>query len=246
MNNLRFWLLSPVMMLLLNQCVAYREATGPEKATDAVGLEGLRRLCTACDTIHSMMISKAEAVIVSGEERYEAQVSLYAVKDSILYISAVNGGFEILRASVEPDSIMVVDRLNKVVYVTPVNRRFGYQNPVNFKDLENIVSHYFLCDDLDEARENSFTSMEFSFDDPDIKKKITVNRESLRTEKFEFYHLKTGKFLMGERDKERFRIYSNFMLSNFEIVLSEGTLSYNGEQQVKMEVNARKYTFVNL
>jgi hypothetical protein len=233
-------------MLLLTQCVAYRKAAGPEKTTASVGLEGLKRLCISCDTIHSMMISKAEAVIVSGEERYEAQVSLYTVKDSIIYVSAVNGGFEILRASVEQDSIMVVDRLNKVVYITAVNRRFGYQNPVNFKDLENIVSRYSLCDDIDRARESSFTSMEFSFDVPDITKKITVNRESLRTEKFEFYHQKTGNFLLGERDNERFRIHSNFMLSDFEIVLSGGTASYNRAQQVKMEVNPRKYTFVNL
>jgi len=226
--------------------VAYREAAGPEKAPAPVGLEGLRRLCTSRDTIRSMMISKAEAVIVSGEERYEAQVSLYAVKDSILYVSAVNGGFEILRASVEQDSFMVVDRLNKVVYIMPVNRRFGYQNPVNFKDLENIVSCYSLCDDIDKANESSFPSMEFSFDIPDITKKITVNRETLRMEKFEFYHQRTGKFLMGERDEGSFRIFSNFMISDFEIILRGGTLSFNRDLQVKMEVNPRKYTFVSL
>ncbi len=65
---------------------------------------------------------KAESLIITEDERYEATVTIYAVKDSLIYMSAVNSGFEILRATVEPDTIRVIDRLNKVVYQTPVKK----------------------------------------------------------------------------------------------------------------------------
>ena len=109
------------------------------------------------------------------DERYEVTVTLFSRKDSIIYLSAVNNGFEIIRASVEPDSIKVIDRLNKTVYRTSLNRRFGFQNPVNFSDLQNIFSRYYLCDDMDRAKEDSVKNLSFEFEDRYIKKRIYLD-----------------------------------------------------------------------
>ena len=231
--------------LWLNQCGVVREITQPAKPPPA-GLEGLRQICVSADTIETVMISKAETLISTEDGRYEAQVTLYAVKDSLIYISAVNNGFEILRAAADPDTIRVIDRLNRIVYRTPVNRRFGHQNPVNFMDVQKLVTRYALCGDLERSRDQDGQHLVFDFDEPHIMKKIALNRESLLMDRFDFFHDITGKYIRGERSAEGFRIYSNFMMEEFEIEASGGSLVFNKRIAVKMRVNPRRYTFVNL
>ena len=179
-------------------------------------------------------------------ERYEVVVTLYSKKDSIIYLSAVNRGYEIIRASVEKDSIKVIDRLNKIVYRTPLERRFGYQLPVNFKDLQNILSGYYLCDELDLARDDQNNHLLFEFDEDHIKKRISLDRTILYMNTFEFYHQQTNKYLMGERIENGFKIYSNFMITEFEIIARGGSITYNREVNVKMNVNPRRYTYTEL
>ena len=80
MNNLRFWLLLTVIMLFLCQCVAYREAAGPEKEPAPVGLEGLRRLCTSrVPRSHDEALSPAYRRQAQGE-RGEKEF-----KDDVIY-----------------------------------------------------------------------------------------------------------------------------------------------------------------
>lgn len=234
---------------LLTQCSVKRNVT---TATDPVsedtalpGLEGFRLLCSDSDSISSIYISKAEAVFSSNDERYEANVSLYALRDSLIYMSVVSSGFELIRATVDQDSIIVIDRLNKVVYTSPVHKRLGYQNPVNFSDIQNLVSRYYLCEDLDRATEIDFTRIAFNFNEARIQKNIVLNRESLMMDRFEFVHSETERYFMGEKSTEGFKIYSNFMVDEFEVVAKGGSVRYNHKLEVKMNVNRRKYTFVN-
>jgi hypothetical protein len=51
---------------------------------------------------------------------------------------------------------------------------------------------------------------------------------------------------MGEREKDSFRIYSNFMITEFEIVARGGEITYNRDIKIKMDVNPRRYTFTEL
>jgi hypothetical protein len=232
-------------IMALTQCRAYREVVQPDLPVLA-GMEGLSEACVASDTIRNVLISKAESLIITGDERYEAVVTLFAVRDSMIYISVVNSGFEIIRAAVDKDSIRVIDRINKIVYSTPVKRRFGYNHPVIFDDVQNLISRYFLCDVLDMGLEPDFDHVIFNFDEIVVKKRISFDRESLVMDRFEFYHLKTNKFLKGEREADGFRILTNFMITEFEIMAKGGTVSYNQNIPVKMEVNRRRYTFINL
>ncbi len=231
--------------IILQQCKVVRDIQ-KSNFTELSGMEGLAQKCSALDTIQSILISKAEALLMFDDERYEVQVTLYSKKDSIIYLSAVNSGYEILRASVEKDSIKVINRLNKIVYRTPLKRRFGYQYPVNFRDLQNILNGYYLCDDLALARDDQNQMLHFEFDEELVKKRIALDRNQLYMRTFEFFHQRTNKYLMGERIENGYKIYSNFMITEFEIIARGGSVSYNREVEVKMDVNPRRYTYTEL
>ena len=236
---------------MITQCGVKRKLTAPDppvvsdRAPFMVGIEGFSEVCLACDTISSVLISRAETVFSSNDERYEAVVTIYAIRDSLIYMSAVNSGFEIIRAAINKDSIIVIDRINKVIYTSLVNKRLGFQNPVNFDDIQNLVSRYYLCEEIEKAHEINFAQLGFIFNEPRIKKSIILNRESLLMDKFEFVHSETKSYFMGERNEEGFKIFSNFMVNDFEVLAKGGRITYNQAIEVKMNMNRRKYSLVN-
>lgn len=232
-------------LVLLSQCGAIKDLDQAAKP-GLSGMEGIIYDCSKKDSIRSVLISKAEAVLTYDDERYEVVLTLYSKRDSIIFLSAVNSGFEILRASVDSDSVKVIDRLNKIVYTSPMKRRFGYQYPVDFNDLQNLIDNGYLCDELDKARDDHQNSIIFEFDEDYIKKRIILNRINMDLNIFEFYHQKTNEYLMGERRDGEFKIYSNFMINEFEVAASGGDRSYNRDIEVKMDVNPRKYTYTEL
>ncbi len=244
MSSLR-WFILLIALLLLRQCGALKEVMQP-KAIELEGMDGLIQYCLDGDTIESVLISKAEAILTFDNERYEVNITLYSKRDSIIYLSAVNSGFEILRATVKHDSIKVINRLNKIVYRSPLKRRFGYQYPVSFEDLQNLICNYYLCDELDRALDDMQKHLVFDMDESYIKKRISLNRMGGEINMFEFYHQKTDRYLMGERLEDSFKIYSNFMITEFEIVASGGLRTFNRDIKVKMDVNPRRYTFTDL
>ena len=113
-------------------------------------------------------------------------------------------------------------------------------------DLQNILTNLYLCDNLELARDDQKNHLLFEFDEDLIKKRISVNRNTLQMDTFEFYHQRTEKYLMGERIESGVKIFSNFMITAFEITAGGGEISYNREMKVKMDVNRRKYTFTEL
>jgi hypothetical protein len=231
-------------VLLLHQCKAGKNLILP--SAPHAGANNWETRCLAVDTIHSFLISNVEAILNYEDERYEVTLTLYSRKDSILYISAVNSGYEIIRASVDHDTIRVIDRLNKVVYRTPLYRKFGYQFPVNFEDLQHISSLYYLCgeDRIGEIPKDEKVILEY--DMPSIKKRISLSKNGQQMDIFEFYHQKTGQYLMGEKVEGGYKIYSNLMVAKFEIIARGGSLVFNRDLEVKMDVNPRRYSFIDL
>jgi len=231
--------------VLLSQCGVMKETFNPAKP-ELEGKEGLMQKCMGADSIKSILISKAEAILTFDNERYEVNITLYWKKDSIIYLSAINSGFEILRATVKHDSIKVINRMDKIVYRAPLHRKFGYQYPVNFADLQNLICTYNLCDSLNQAIDDQINSIVFEFDEKLIKKRIALKRIGLDLGIFEFYHRETNKYLMGEQTEDSFKIYSNFMITEFEIATSGGNRAINRDVNIRMEVNPRKYSFTEL
>ncbi len=232
-------------LILLSECGAMKEVLKPD-LPELYGMDGLRQSCAGSDSVHTILIKKAEAILTYDKERYEVSVTLYSKRDSIIYLSAVSSGYEILRASVKHDSIKVIDRMNKIVYSTPLQRRFGYQYPVSFSDLQNLIANFYLCDDLQLGKDDQQNNIVFDFDEDYIKKRIILDRRDLNMNIFEFYHQKTERYLMGERLEDAFKIYSNFMITDIEILASGGERIINRDINIKMHVNPRKYTFTEL
>ena len=245
-NERSLWYLVIILaLMLLPQCKAGRKMA-PSPAIERETLLGWEEGCMALDTIESFLLSKAEAIMTYDEERYEVTLTLYSKKDSILYLSAVNNGYEILRASVDQDTIRVIDRLNKVIYRTPLHRQFGYQFPVNFSDLQRISCVYYLCGALGEGTREDRSILELEFDQPHVKKRILMQKKEMRMDIFEFYHQQTGKYLMGERIEGGYKIYANLMIDYFELEAQGGKLEFNRDLKVKMSVNPRRYTYIDL
>jgi len=243
--NRRLILLGILLAFSLTQCKVLKEVQRNEIPV-IEGMEGLRLQCSSLDTIQSILIRKADALLMFDDERYEVTVTLYSMKDSIIYLSAVNRGYEIMRACVNNDSIKVINRLNKIVYRSPLKRQFGYQYPVSFSDFQNLISRFYLCDDLEFALDDQENAIKFDWDDKYVKKRLHVDRKSFKLSLFEFYHQKTEQYIMGEMVDRKLKIYSNFMITEFEIHAEGGTVSYNQSIPVKMGVNPRKYTFTEL
>jgi hypothetical protein len=244
MNRLP-WIFIFFFALFLASCGVMKRTMTEEKPA-LVGMHAMEHRCSASDTVKSILIKKAEALLIYDHERYEVDFTVYSRRDSIIYLSAVNSGFEILRASVDSDSIKVIDRLNKIVYRTPLKRRFGYQNPVSFEDLQKLIDGVYLCDYLETGRDDLQGSILFEFDVPYIKKRIILDRENLGLRIFEFYHQRTDQYIMGERRDNGIKIYSNFMIGDIEISATGGERIYNRDVKIKMEVNPRRYTFTEL
>ena len=222
-------------LLVLHECGAVKEAVKPT-APDMIGMEGLIRYCDGSDTVQNILIKKAEAILTYDIERYEVSITLYSKRDSIIYLSAVNSGYEILRASVDRDSIKVIDRMNKIVYSSPLQRKFGYQYPVSFDDLQNLIARFYLCNDRQFGRDDHEHTIVFEFDEDNIKKRILLDRVNLDMRIFEFYHQRTDKYLMGEKLEDAFKIYSNFMITDIELVASGGERILNKEMKIKMDI----------
>jgi len=244
MNSLR-WIFLLLGFILFSSCGALKNAVKTEGSA-LLGMEGLEERCTGSDTIRSVLIKKAEAVLTYDQERYEVNLTLYSKRDSIIYLSAVNSGFEILRAAVDHDSIKVIDRMNKIVYRSPLQRRFGYQYPVNFKDLQNLIDRGYLCQYMHVGRDDKQSNIVFEFDEEHIKKRILLNRIDLGLNVFEFYHQRTNSYIMGEKTEDAVKIYSNFMITDIEIIASGGERTINRDIKIKMDVNPRRYTFTEL
>ena len=244
MSNKVFFILL-IAGISLQQCRITREIQMVIEA-EPEGMAGLELACIKEDTVKSLMIHEAEAWIVYEGEKYEVKTTLYVEKDSIIYLSAVNSGFEILRASIEHDSIKVIDRMNRVVYRTPMHKKFGYQHPFTYRDLQNLISRYFFCREISNAQDDFDQSITFDMDHDCYKKRIIVDREDLALRVFEFYHSRTDEYLMGERTVEGLKIYSNFIIGDIEITARGGNTVYNHDVDVKMEVNPRRYNFVEL
>jgi hypothetical protein len=64
--------------------------------------------------------------------------------------------------------------------------------------------------------------------------------------KFEFFHSQSGEYFMGEKRETGFWIKSNFMINEFEIITTKGSLTYNQDLEVEMKVNQRKYSYIEL
>ena len=219
---------------------------GPQRRIHSDGLKGKEDAETYCDSLKiykSLYINKISANILLGEESYDARLSMFYVPDSLFFVSAVNSGFEIVRIAVTKDSIIYINRLEKVVFIYKVNK-LAPPPPMNFEDLEILVNKSKLCN-LDEKEFTSNTELKIDRSEQNIAKEIIFSKFGLSLQKFEFFQKKTAEYVVGERrGKKEFVIYSNYLIDDLIIKTSGGVLEYDKEMNIDLSVNRKKYDIV--
>ncbi|MEZ5070039.1 MAG: DUF4292 domain-containing protein [Bacteroidales bacterium] len=227
------------------QCKPLRQVTEPVR--DSISAEEMwAHRCREADTIRSLIVRDIPAMLEAEGERYEVELQLRAVRDSFLYISGVSSGYEILRAYLDLDSIRVIDRINKVVYHAAYRKHFGYGFPVNFWDIQRLIDAHYLCGWVDERAVLEGAELKVNLTEELTIKEIRLDSKVMELSGFVFRHLRTGEFLIGERRGGGFFVASNFLLGDVTMSLGAGSRSYNDSFDVRMNVNERKYTRIDL
>lgn len=209
------------------------------------GITNSMALCDSLTPLKSLYIKNIQAEISLDEEKYDARLSIYYVRDSIFFISAVNAGFEIVRIGITPDSTVYINRLDKMVFIYK-DEDLGYSAPIDFEDIQYLVNKEKPCS---ERLELIYTNNELSIDRSvmDIRKKIVYSAANLSTMRFEFFHKKTNEYIVGEESVPgEFSLFANFIVENLTIKTSGGVLEMNKFVDVNMRFNVRKYEVLYL
>jgi hypothetical protein len=234
----------PLILLaagIMTSCASLRKSSNIQFS----GVDELYHFCDTMNEIESLFIGKIDAVFEIEEETYDAKLTVYYVPDSMLFISASNTGFEIVRALITPDSLILINRLDKLVYFQHFNTSDNV-DPVNFQDVEFLINKLHICAykaqlNLDENRIFLDRSVQ------DVTKVIQYRVNDLKIERFEFFQKKTNEYVVGEvNEKDELIIYSNYVMDDVKIIAKKGSVEVNRKVEVNMDVNKRKYIFIEL
>jgi len=227
--------------LVLSGCFASRSST---EDVDSPVQNDVVSLCEKIEPFQSIYIDKIKASIDLDGENYDAKISLFYIPDSIIFLSAVNTGFEIVRAAITPDSSIIINRIDKLVYIYK-DDPLGYKPPVEFEELEYLLNKMKVCEGFNKYTAD-FDKGRIDFSVQDIKKSISFDANSLEISKFEFFHKKTGEYIVGEFvNSDTLSILSNYMMENVEIVAIGGTVTHDKVLNINLSFNKNKYTILN-
>jgi hypothetical protein len=199
--------------------------------------------CDSLKSFKSLYINKIDAKISFDKEDYDARVSVYYVPDSIFFVSAVNSGFEIVRIAITNDSIVYINRLDKLVYIFKTSE-FGAPPPLDFDDLELLVNKNKLCN-AKVKRVGEKNELIIDLSKQDIGKEIRYSKVDFSLQKFEFFQKKTSEYVVGERSGENdFVIYSNYLMGDLIFQTTGGVIQYDKDLNIDLSVNRNKYDIV--
>ena len=149
-----------------------------------------------------------------------------------------------MRAALTPDSLVFINRIDRIVY-THKEKDLGYKAPLEFADLELLLNKLLICRELSNSVSTN-DQLVFDISVPNITKKITHKDNSLKMSKFEFFHKKTGEYIVGEsREGDSIFVYSNYLFDDVEIVAVGGEHSLNEEIKVDISFNRNKYLLIS-
>ncbi len=229
-----------LISFLLSSCFSTRKTT-QEENSQAPGIDSP---CESVEPFSSLYINKVKATVKIDGEDYDAKVNVYYIPDSVIFITAANTGFEIVRAALTPDSLVFINRIDKVVYIHK-EKKLGYKAPAEFRDLEYLLNKTLICKEM----ENSFgnkESLEIDFSVPNITKKITHKSKGLKMSKFEFFHKKSGEDIVGESGEgDGISVYSNYLFEDIEIHAVGGEWTLNKKIKVDVSYNKNKYFLIS-
>ena len=236
--NSKLYISIVLISLLLYSCSASRRAS---QNTTSEGNKSESSI--EFDKYNSLYISKIDAILEVDDENYDARLSLYYVPDSVLVVTAINAGFEIIRAGIFKDSIIYINRLDKLLII--FNQEENKKDiPVNFSDIEYLFnrSKFYEHPKLKITQSGDF---ELDLSQKDIRKNIFINGKTLKISRFEFFHKKTGEYVVGEENENSgYTVYSNYLLDDLVLKTRGGTTEYDKLLNINLEVNRSKYDVI--
>ncbi len=229
-----------LLSLLVSSCFTSRKLT---QLTDDTEIPGVDSLCLNMEPYQSLYMNKIKARVIMDGEIYDAKVSLYYLPDSVIFISAANTGFEIVRVAITADSTVFINRIDKLVYIYRESK-LGYRPPVEFENLEYLLNKKLACEEIRSINGTAQREI-IDFSVQDITRKITYDLNTLKINKFEFFHTKTNEYIVGEiTSSDSLSVFSNYIFENVEIMAAGGEITYNKEIFVDLSFNKNKYTIL--
>ena len=206
---------------------------------------GILANCDSLPDFHSLTISKINATLELDDELYDARITLHYIQDTILYFSAVNAGFEIVRVGIMPDSMVYINRIDKVCFILK-EQELGYSAPLKFEDLQYLLSKKLVCSsDLLPGENKENLTIDRSV--KDIRKEIVYATTDLKPKSFQFFHKKSGEYIVGEQTgPASYEIFSNYILDDLTLKAEGGNIEYDRKIRVDLSINKKKYDILYL
>ncbi|GAA4382475.1 DUF4292 domain-containing protein [Hymenobacter koreensis] len=116
------------------------------KKPSAVSSEPVAPAVKARNLDFTYMAAKGKAQIDANGEKYSANVNLRMRKDSVIWLSASLLGVEGVRALITPDSVQVINKLEKTYYAGNfdyLSRQFNV--PVTFAQIQALLLGDYLA-----------------------------------------------------------------------------------------------------
>ncbi|MCF8224957.1 MAG: DUF4292 domain-containing protein [Bacteroidales bacterium] len=225
--------------MLLVGCASLKKT----QITESQVIKGKFNFREFCDTISgykSVFIGKIDANIEIFGDQYKTNVSLYYIPDSIFFASAVNAGFEIIRIGILKDSTVLINRLEREAYIIQ-ERSGGMAAPIDFYDLELMINRKAICNHGNNFEADS-GQLIIDTSAGNVRKTVTFETSNLNLKSFEFFQKGTGEYVVGEfGSNDTLTIYADYILNDIKIEATGGTIEYNRELKVNLEINRRKY-----
>lgn len=138
-NKIRFLLMLTLLSGLASSC-KFREKARETPVTERNNAESLSAQVERANWNQEFLSFKTKASYSSGSDQQSFNLHLKMKKDSIMWVSITALGIEAGRALIFPDSVMVIDRLNRKYFIYD----FSYLEklaklPVSFDQLQNIL-----------------------------------------------------------------------------------------------------------
>jgi hypothetical protein len=231
-------------VIMLMSCSPQRKLRG----TETIDIEkpgNWRVYCDSLQAFESLYINRVNADIYIGQETYHTRITLYYLPDSLFLVSAVHAGFEMVRIGITKDSTVYINRIDKVAYIYKIDPR-GNPPPMEFKDLEYLVNKHKICGESGPIMaEDNTVIVDRSL--KDVAKVITFSDRFLSISSFEFFHKRTGEYIVGEQSNgKKLTLYSNYIVRDLKIEAYGGQVEFNRKMNVDLTINRNKYNIIYL
>ena len=240
MNSSQFLILGFLILLTFSACKTTKTTKTPAVDAEEMKARELMKNIEAKEFSYEYLTAKTKIDYKSADRSQSVKADLRMKKDSIIWISVTPLlGLEAFRVVITPDSIHILDRLNKVYYQKP----YDY-----IKQFSKVDLTYSMLQDI-------FTGGPIVFKDGKIKTTVEKNRNVLISENGELInkmYFAPSDFLIMQaiiNDKNAARSidmkYDNYETVGSSMFSHIRNINIEAEEKVNIGLEFSKVTLSN-